>query len=547
MESVATEPVVVDEQIRRRDDGDAGIFDEPQCESPVPFGDRAGREVVLIAKRVVETEHEDPRCRRGLARRADDCRHPFHDLVHLREWRVRSLEAPILTSRRPEQIVAADRDDDRCALRGEATHGRSFQASREVARGGAVDAEIHDLRARQSTLEVSSDSQAGLIPRAPGQRISHHQNAIRRRCVGSCRGRGSFRVDLVAGVSAQSGDESRCERDGGDEREKNRKMPSEKAIHDEDSSLIPPIASGDAHGTRVLEASGLTKTVGARTIVEDISLEVRSGEIIGFLGPNGAGKTTTIRMLVGLIRPSRGWVRIDGFDVQSQFEAAMRRVGCIVEQPDLYRFLSGRANLEHFARMLGVPSSQTRDVAKLVGLDHRLDDKVRTYSLGMRQRLGIAQAMLGEPSVLILDEPANGLDPAGIREMRDLLRRLARDHGLGILISSHLLSEVEQICDRVTIIHRGRTLSSGTVEDLLESEVAYRLDCSPLEAAVTILEQHGLVHTLDDGEVEITTHRSAIPRIVAALVEGGVMIHGIAPRRTTLEEIFLEATHGESV
>src|ERR1700687_2819277 len=170
----------------------------------------------------------------------------------------------------------------------------------------------------------------------------------------------------------------------------------------------------------VLVASNLTKVIGNRTIGDGVSFSLTPGEVFGFLGPNGAGKTTTIRMLVGLIRPTAGSVRICGYDIEHNFEDAMRCVGSIVENPDLYRFMSGRENLEHFARMLGVENGDIERVASLVSMSHRLDQRVGTYSLGMRQRLGIAQAMLGKPRLLVLDEPANGLDPAGIREIREL-------------------------------------------------------------------------------------------------------------------------------
>ena len=215
-----------------------------------------------------------------------------------------------------------------------------------------------------------------------------------------------------------------------------------------------------------LVATNLTKVIGKRTIVHNVSFALQPGEVFGFLGPNGAGKTTTIRMLVGLIRPTAGTVAICGFDVRRQFESAMRNVGCIVENPDLYRFMTGRENLEHFARMLGAGQSEIDRVAKLVALDHRLDQRVGTYSLGMRQRLGIAQAMLGQPRLLILDEPANGLDPAGIREIRELLRHLARDRQMSVFVSSHLLAEVQLMCDRVAIIHRGELMREGPVAEL---------------------------------------------------------------------------------
>jgi ABC-2 type transport system ATP-binding protein len=216
----------------------------------------------------------------------------------------------------------------------------------------------------------------------------------------------------------------------------------------------------------VLSAEGLAKRYGDREVVTDASFELHRGEVFGFLGPNGAGKTTTIRMLVGLVKPTRGRVVIDGHDLAREFEAAMRRVGCIVETPDLYRFLTGR---EHFARMIGDgATSRIPELARLVHMEERLDGLVRTYSLGMRQRIGIAQALLADPSVLILDEPTNGLDPAGIREMRELVRNLAGERGLAVFVSSHLLSEVEKMVDRVAIVHRGRTLAKGMLAELTD-------------------------------------------------------------------------------
>ncbi len=228
---------------------------------------------------------------------------------------------------------------------------------------------------------------------------------------------------------------------------------------------------GSAGNSRAvaLSAEGLAKRFGRREVVSDVSFELSRGEVFGFLGPNGAGKTTTIRMLVGLVRPTRGRVVIEGHDVAREFEAAMRRVGCVVETPDLYGFLTGRENLEHFARMIGDGARERiPGLADLVRMSGRIDEPVRTYSLGMRQRVGIAQALLGDPAVLILDEPTNGLDPAGIREMRELIRRLADDRGLAVFVSSHILAEVEKMADRIAIVHRGRTLAAGTLAELTE-------------------------------------------------------------------------------
>jgi ABC-2 type transport system ATP-binding protein len=216
-----------------------------------------------------------------------------------------------------------------------------------------------------------------------------------------------------------------------------------------------------------MEAQNLGKHYGDRQAVVDVSFTLRRGEVFGFLGPNGAGKTTTIRMLVGLVRPSMGRVFISGHDLAHAREAALRHLGCIVESPDFYDFLTGRENLEHAARMIGrTAMARIDEVTELLRMRERLGDRVGTYSLGMRQRLGIAQALLCDPAVLVLDEPANGLDPAGIRELRGLMRRLADERGLAVFVSSHLLGEVEKVCDRIAIVHRGRVLAEGSVGEL---------------------------------------------------------------------------------
>ena len=296
-----------------------------------------------------------------------------------------------------------------------------------------------------------------------------------------------------------------------------------------------------------LVADGLTKIIGQRLIVDNVSFQLRHGEVFGFLGPNGAGKTTTIRMLVGLIRPTFGRVTVCGHDLRRDFEAAMRCIGCIVENPDLYRFMTGRENLEHFARMLGVARTEIERVAELVALEHRLDQRVGTYSLGMRQRLGIAQALLGDPQLLILDEPANGLDPAGIREIRTLLRRLAAERGMSVFVSSHLLGEVELMCDRVAIIHKGKILKEGDVRELISSRREMELRVDDVDKASLVLAEKNVVHTVDDGVIDIAIDEADAPPLVAELVRNGVAIFHAQRKVHTLEELFLETTGGETV
>ncbi len=297
----------------------------------------------------------------------------------------------------------------------------------------------------------------------------------------------------------------------------------------------------------VLVATTLTKIIGKRTIVDDVSFALNPGEIFGFLGPNGAGKTTTIRMLVGLIKPTHGGVTICGFDVRREFEQAMRNVGCIVENPDLYRFMTGRENLEHFARMLRVGREEIERVAELVALAHRLDQRVGTYSLGMRQRLGIAQALLGSPRLLILDEPANGLDPAGIREVRELLRHLAHDQQMAVFISSHLLGEVELMCDRVAIIHKGRLLREGSVRDLISSHREMEFRVGDVARASEIVRSRGFAFRADTDRLWISMDENDAPALVAALAENGVAVFHAQRYVESLEEMFLQATGGETV
>ncbi|HEY8134247.1 MAG TPA: ABC transporter ATP-binding protein [Thermoanaerobaculia bacterium] len=297
----------------------------------------------------------------------------------------------------------------------------------------------------------------------------------------------------------------------------------------------------------VLVATNLTKVIGKRTIVDGVSFTLNPGEVLGFLGPNGAGKTTTIRMLVGLIKPTAGSVSICGFDVRRDFEKALNNVGCIVENPDLYRFMTGRENLEHFARMLRAAPEEIERVGGLVALAHRLDQRVGTYSLGMRQRLGIAQALLGHPRLLILDEPANGLDPAGIREIRELLRHLARDQQMAVFVSSHLLAEVELMCDRVAIIHKGQLLREGSVSELISSRREMEFRVGDVARAAAIVESRGLTFRADTDQLWVSIDESDAPALVSAFAAEGVPVFHAQRHVESLEEMFLQATGGETV
>lgn len=312
----------------------------------------------------------------------------------------------------------------------------------------------------------------------------------------------------------------------------------------------------------VLEVRHLQKKIGKRLIIQDVSFDIKAGEVFGFLGPNGSGKTTTIRMLVDLIRPTQGTVHICGMDIQKQHEA-LRYIGCIVENPELYPFLTGWENLEHFAVMLpDVTPARIEEVVRIVGMDHRIHDKVKTYSLGMRQRLGIAQALLGNPRLLILDEPTNGLDPQGIKELRAFIRSLA-DTGLSLFISSHLLSEIQLMCDRVAIIRKGKVIAVGHVEELLsqsEPVVAWRVTSWDKAFDILKSEHHVQIHKsteYDNVQYEDATSRfhtiltkmgpEQIPAVNKKLVEAGVQVYGIEVRQPNLEDLFLQLTEGEEI
>lgn len=300
----------------------------------------------------------------------------------------------------------------------------------------------------------------------------------------------------------------------------------------------------------VVQLQQVTKRIGGKTIVDGLSFEVKPGEVFGFLGPNGAGKTTTIRMMVGLITMSEGEVFIRGLSVRSRFEAAMRHVGAIVENPEFYGFMSGYQNLQHFARMTeGITQERLEEVVRLVHLESRIHDKVKTYSLGMRQRLGVAQAILHKPSVLILDEPTNGLDPEGIRELRDYLRRLAREEGLAVIVSSHLLSEMELMCDRVAIIQHGRLLDVRSFRDeptaVGRVEVSFEVDRP--EEALAAAEGEARIENGHELIVSLPDRREAVAAFNAKLVTLGIQVYGIRSRTKTLEDQFLEVTRGNQI
>jgi ABC-2 type transport system ATP-binding protein len=311
----------------------------------------------------------------------------------------------------------------------------------------------------------------------------------------------------------------------------------------------------------VLAVQNVKKSINKKEIIKGISFEVYAGEIFGFLGPNGSGKTTTIRMLVDLIKPTSGSVHIGGYDVQQQHNEALSQVGCIVENPELYSYLTGYENLEHFARMLpGIGKQRIAEVVQIVGMEQRIHDRVKTYSLGMRQRLGIAQALLGKPKLLILDEPTNGLDPQGIKEMREFLRQLANE-GLSVFVSSHLLSEIQMMCDRVAIISHGQVIKVGVVDELIVQaggKVIWTV--APLEVASKVLQKSSHIAIVepteedrsgsaDESMTRIVTqmNREQVPTVTRELLEAGVQLYAVEHKNPTLEDLFLGLTEGERI
>jgi ABC-2 type transport system ATP-binding protein len=298
----------------------------------------------------------------------------------------------------------------------------------------------------------------------------------------------------------------------------------------------------------ILKTENLKKKIGSRTIVSDISLELSEGEIFGFLGPNGAGKTTTIKMITGLSRITGGNIYIDGHSVKSEYKAAMRHMGCIVENPEMYKYMSGYDNLKLFARMYGkADKKRLYELAGTVGLENAIKDKVKTYSLGMKQRLGIAQALLSNPKLLVLDEPTNGLDPAGIKEVRELLKALAKEQKLTVFVSSHILAEMQQMCDRVSIINKGRIVTTKPVGELvfMSKGGSGMLLCETGddEKASSLLSGAGFEATAGQGGLHVAAGREKVPEIVSLLYEAGVKIYGLSRQETgSLEDIFMQLT-----
>ncbi|MCT1905293.1 ABC transporter ATP-binding protein [Oceanobacillus sojae] len=303
-----------------------------------------------------------------------------------------------------------------------------------------------------------------------------------------------------------------------------------------------------------LELKNVSKRIKNKEIIKDVSFQIKQGEVFGFVGPNGAGKTTTIRMMVGLMKMTEGDIHIVGKSIQTDYSEAIREVGAIVEKPEMYPFLTGRKNLEQFARMIpGISKERIEEVARLVGLEKVINDRAGGYSLGMRQRLGIAQALLHKPSILILDEPTNGLDPSGMKEIRQYIRTLAEKEKVSVIVSSHLLSEIELMCDRIGVIKNGALIAVEDVEKnrkLQDSDISeYIISVSNAQAAKECLHDMDdslFVETADETTLKTAIKREQIPAVLKELLNNNINVYEVLAAKGTLEDKFFDLI-GENV
>ncbi len=294
----------------------------------------------------------------------------------------------------------------------------------------------------------------------------------------------------------------------------------------------------------VLEAIRVTKKIGSRIVIDDLSFSVKKGHICGFLGPNGAGKTTMIRLFTGLIRPTNGEVKIHGISVTRSRTQALQSVGAIVEEPIFFPYLTGRKALLNLARLhpqlkRGERKRKVEEVLEKVDLSHAAEQKVGTYSLGMKQRLGIAQALLGDPKVIILDEPANGLDPMGMRELRNLILKLREEMGCSFLISSHLLDELQQLCDDLVVIKEGKLVWQGKMADLFGG-TEYVFTLFPLQKAIKLIQKKYPVQFLSEKQLQVKVPDEEVSQLNHHLIQNGIQVMGVERRQKRLEDVFVE-------
>lgn len=298
----------------------------------------------------------------------------------------------------------------------------------------------------------------------------------------------------------------------------------------------------------ILKCENLHKKIGKKEILKGISLELDEEDILGFIGPNGAGKTTTIKLILGLQSITSGKVFINDYDIERDFEKAIAKVGSIVENPDLYMYMSGYDNLKLIANLYKtVDKKRIDEVVNLVGLENRIHDKVSKYSLGMRQRLGVAQAILHKPTLLILDEPTNGLDPEGIKSMRELLIRLAKKEHMAILISSHNLAELESFCNKVCIIKNGEIIETSDIQDVKKevSDGYFIFEVNDTKQAKLLLGDDSII--IDESKIRVSSPKENIPDLVKKLVLQDIKIYSVVEDILTLEDAFLKKTGGNVI
>ncbi len=296
----------------------------------------------------------------------------------------------------------------------------------------------------------------------------------------------------------------------------------------------------------VLELKNVSKSFGKRKVIDNISLDVKEGEIYGFLGPNGSGKTTTIKMILSLIDSDSGEIKVNGYDTRKQFEKAMECIGAIVENPDMYKYMSGIDNLKLHARIRNIDEKRINEVLDMVELKGREKDKVGKYSLGMKQRLGLALTLLHKPKVLILDEPTNGLDPAGIKKLRDILKEIAHKEGVAVFVSSHILSEMQLMCDKVAVIDNGKIMKIEEITKQEEKIETVDIKVGNIGKAVQIINEkfNNLKIKQDGNNIEITLQTENLPKVVKELAIADTEIKAVIPKEHSLEEIFFDATKG---
>ncbi|MEW9093807.1 MAG: ABC transporter ATP-binding protein [Clostridiaceae bacterium] len=298
----------------------------------------------------------------------------------------------------------------------------------------------------------------------------------------------------------------------------------------------------------VLEVDNLCKRLGSKPIIRGVSFSVKEGEIFGFLGPNGAGKTTTIRMLVGLIHPNEGSIKIMGKDLSKEREAALSHIGAVVENPELYGYLTGRENLMQIARIRGISKEKVDEIIDIVGLKDRIDDKVKKYSLGMKQRLGIGAALLPEPKLLILDEPTNGLDPSGILEFRSLIKNICREKKTSFFISSHILSEIQLLCHRVAFINKGIIQSIENTNDMGDkaSKEIVIITTKEIDKCNKALKNLQFIHDveLENDNLVVSLDKSHTPKLIKELVSSGIELEEVYKKHKGLEQRYMELMEG---